>query len=100
MLDAATASSLSQVNLSFGNVEALMYIGPASSFWLLLGVWVFEWRAMQRAGALAIMSNNPIPFFVAASMGFGATHNLALANRDSTSRFPAVTGLQNQTDAW
>lgn len=48
-----------------------MYLAPACTAWLALGVAIVEWRAMVEAGAFQIMRDNAGGFVLAAMMGFG-----------------------------
>lgn len=62
-----------QSGLSFQNllaVEGLMHLAPACTLWLLLGVSIVEWPAMQREGALELMRAKPLLYLSAAAMGF------------------------------
>ena len=52
-------------------VEGLMYLAPACSFWLLLGVAVYEWPRMAEANALGLIAAKPLLYLSAAAMGFG-----------------------------
>ena len=52
-------------------VEGLMYLAPACSFWLLLGVAVYEWPRMAEANALGLIAAKPLLYLAAAAMGFG-----------------------------
>ena len=57
-------------------VEGLMYLAPACSFWLLLGVALFEWPRMAEASALGLIAAKPTLYLAAAAMGF-AVNSLA-----------------------
>lgn len=52
-------------------VEGLMYLAPACSFWLLLGVATVEWPRMAEEDALSLIANKPLLYLLAAAMGFG-----------------------------
>ena len=52
-------------------VEGLMYLAPACSFWLLLGVAFYEWPIMAEANALGLIAAKPLLYLAAAAMGFG-----------------------------
>ena len=52
-------------------VEGLMYLAPACTMWLFLGVLLVEWPAMAREGALDLMQAKPLLYMAAAAMGFG-----------------------------
>lgn len=52
-------------------VEGLMYLAPACSFWLLLGVAFYEWPKMAEANALSLIAAKPLMYLAAAAMGFG-----------------------------
>ena len=52
-------------------VEGLMYLAPACSFWLLLGVAFYEWPKMAEANALSLIAAKPLIYLAAAAMGFG-----------------------------
>ena len=52
-------------------VEGLMYLAPACSFWLLLGVAFYEWPMMAEANALGLIAAKPLLYLTAAAMGFG-----------------------------
>ena len=57
-------------------VEGLMYLAPACSFWLLLGVALYEWPKMAAANALGLIAAKPLLYLAAAAMGF-AVNSLA-----------------------
>lgn len=48
-----------------------MYLAPACMLWSTLGVWLFEWPAMHRTNALALVAAKPSVYMAAAAMGFG-----------------------------
>lgn len=48
-----------------------MYLAPACVVWSTLGVLLFEWPAMQRTNALALVAAKPYVYLAAAAMGFG-----------------------------
>ena len=48
-----------------------MYLAPACTMWLFLGVLLVEWPAMAREGALGLMQAKPLLYMAAAVMGFG-----------------------------
>ena len=48
-----------------------MYLAPACSFWLLLGVAFYEWPIMAEANALGLIYDKPLLYLAAAAMGFG-----------------------------
>lgn len=52
-------------------VEGLMYLAPACSLWLLLGIALVEWPRMAEEGALGLMAAKPLLYLSAAAMGFG-----------------------------
>ena len=47
-----------------------MYLAPACFFWLMAGMAVLEWPAMQDNNALQLIFNKPLTYFAAAAMGF------------------------------
>lgn len=53
-----------------------MYLAPACTCWLALGMLLVEWPAMQQAGALSLMAARPLLYLSAAALGF-AVNTLA-----------------------
>ena len=68
-------SQILMTNLKFSVWEGMYYMGPASSFWLLVGVALHELPRMLEEGGLMKMAANPGLFFIA-GMG-GCAVNLA-----------------------
>lgn len=58
-------------NLKFGVVEGQYVLAPASAFWLFLASAFYEFPAMQKANAFAVIVANPLTFMAASSMGLG-----------------------------
>ena len=48
-----------------------MYMAPACTVWLLLGVALLEWPRMVAEGALGLIAAKPLLYGCAAAMGFG-----------------------------
>lgn len=48
-----------------------MYLAPACSLWLLLGIALVEWPRMAAEGALGLIAAKPLLYMSAAAMGFG-----------------------------
>ena len=48
-----------------------MYLAPACTLWLLLGIAVLEFRTMVAEGAFLLMMRRPLVYLAAATMGFG-----------------------------
>ena len=48
-----------------------MYLAPACSLWLVLGVAVLEWPTMVAENALGLVAAKPLLYLTAAAMGFG-----------------------------
>ena len=48
-----------------------MYLAPACSMWLLLGVALLEWPTMAAENALGLIAAKPLLYLLAAAMGFG-----------------------------
>ena len=48
-----------------------MYLAPACSLWLLLGIGLLEYRTMVAEGAFLLMMKRPGMYMAAAAMGFG-----------------------------
>jgi hypothetical protein len=48
-----------------------MYLAPACTVWLAVGVAVVEWPRMAQEGALELMAARPHLYIAAAAMGFG-----------------------------
>ena len=48
-----------------------MYLAPACTMWLVLGVAIVEWPAMARENALGLIRDKPALYMAAAAMGFG-----------------------------
>lgn len=48
-----------------------MYLAPACSLWLLLGIAVIEWPIMAAENALGLIAAKPLLYLSAAAMGFG-----------------------------
>ena len=48
-----------------------MYLAPACSLWLLLGIAVLEYRTMVAEGAFLLIARQPLMYLAAAAMGFG-----------------------------
>ena len=67
----AWGCTLSKSDNSCAAVEGIMYLAPACTFWLFLGILVLEWLAMLQEGAINLMAQNPAKFCAAAVMGFG-----------------------------
>lgn len=57
--------------LKFHPIEGLMYLGPACTFWLIIGSLALEFRPMLAAGAFGLVAEKPLKFMLAAAMGFG-----------------------------
>ena len=47
-----------------------MYLAPACTFWLFIGMLLVEWPAMSAANALGMMAARPFLYFSAAALGF------------------------------
>ncbi|KAK9787492.1 hypothetical protein WJX73_004769 [Symbiochloris irregularis] len=58
------------VGLKLHPIEGLMYLAPACTFWLLLGMLLVEWPSMQAAGALSLLAARPFLYLSAAGLGF------------------------------
>ena len=48
-----------------------MYLAPACSLWLLLGIALMEFRTMVAEGAFLLVAARPAVYLAAAAMGFG-----------------------------
>jgi drug/metabolite transporter (DMT)-like permease len=48
-----------------------MYLAPACTAWLLVGVAILEWPRMAAENALGLMAAKPLLYLAAAAMGFG-----------------------------
>ena len=48
-----------------------MYLAPACSLWLLLGIAIVEWPRMAAENALGLIAAKPLLYLSAAAMGFG-----------------------------
>jgi len=59
------------VGRKFHPFEGLMYIAPATAFWLAIGSLCTEVPRMIKDGALGVVLQNPLKFLAAAAMGFG-----------------------------
>ena len=59
------------VGRKFHPFEGLMYLAPATAFWLALGSLLTEVPRMLHDNALAVVLNTPVKFLAAAVMGFG-----------------------------
>ncbi|CAL8465208.1 g4743 [Coccomyxa elongata] len=59
------------VGLKFHPIEGLMYLAPACSLWLLLGIALVEWPRMAAENALGLIAAKPLLYMSAAAMGFG-----------------------------
>eukprot|EP00884_Botryococcus_braunii_P023437 jgi/Botrbrau1/9778/Bobra.85_1s0022.2 len=59
------------VGLKFHPIEGLMYLAPACTAWLVLGVALLEWPRMAAENALDLMAAKPLLYLTAAAMGFG-----------------------------
>lgn len=59
------------VGLKFHPIEGLMYLAPACTFWLLIGVAALELRHMLEESAFQLMVERPLVYLAAAAMGFG-----------------------------
>lgn len=64
------------VGLKFHPIEGLMYMAPACTMWLGLGVLVLEAPDIMKSNALSIVAAHPLMFASAAVMGF-AVNTLA-----------------------
>ena len=64
------------VGLKFHPIEGLMYFAPACTFWLLLGIGLFELRSMKAENAATLVANSPFLYLMAACLGF-AVNSLA-----------------------
>ncbi len=52
-------------------VEGLMYLAPACTLWLAVGVGLLEFRTMAAEGAFGLIARRPGTYLAAAAMGFG-----------------------------
>lgn len=59
------------VGKKFHPFEGLMYLAPATAFWLAIGSLITELPRMLQDNALAVIMTNPIKFIAAPVMGFG-----------------------------
>eukprot|EP00803_Ostreobium_quekettii_P005683 evm.model.scf_1270.4 EVM.evm.TU.scf_1270.4 scf_1270:40335-43122(+) len=59
------------VGHKFHPIEGLMYLAPACVFWLVVGVFFFEYEAMVEANAAALVLRSPLKYLTAAALGFG-----------------------------
>lgn len=59
------------VGKKFHPFEGLMYLAPATAFWLGLGSLITEVPRMLQDNAFAVVAKNPLKFLAAAAMGFG-----------------------------
>lgn len=59
------------VGKKFHPFEGLMYLAPATAFWLALGSLLTEVPRMLDDNALRVVVSNPLKFLAAAAMGFG-----------------------------
>lgn len=59
------------VGLKFHPIEGLMYLAPACTFWLIIGVATLELRRMMEENAFQLIADRPLLYLAAAAMGFG-----------------------------
>ncbi|KAK9835408.1 hypothetical protein WJX81_007686 [Elliptochloris bilobata] len=59
------------VGHKFHPIEGLLYMAPACTMWLLLGVALVEWPKMAAENALGLIAAKPGLYLMAAAMGFG-----------------------------
>lgn len=59
------------VGLKFHPIEGLMYLAPACTFWLVIGVATLDLRRMLEEGAFQLIADRPLMYLAAAAMGFG-----------------------------
>ena len=55
----------------FGLIEGLFYTCPANFFFLCIGIALFEEESLTKPEHYSRVSNNPVPYFLVSSLGFG-----------------------------
>jgi hypothetical protein len=85
--------------LSFHPFEALMYLAPATSVWLFLGIFTLEWPTIIAKNHLSVVVEHPLKFLAASTLGFMVSTLVPASEDAELSTLPAVVPGTSQVHA-